>query len=65
MKQLGLFVGNFIGMACGVFAGNFLFHALAGNYFKGVLIGSIAVVILLCFYILAFGVWTLIRRVAG
>lgn len=37
-------------LAAGVFVGNFLFHAVQGNYGKGAAIGGIAAVLVLAFY---------------
>jgi hypothetical protein len=37
----------YFGLAGGVFVGNFIFHALQGNYTKGAAIGAIAAVLVL------------------
>lgn len=39
-------------LAVGVFVGNFMFHAVNGNYAKGVVIGGIAAALVLIFYVI-------------
>lgn len=41
-----------IGIAIGVFVGNFLFHVIQGSYSKGLVVGGVAAGIVLVLYVI-------------